>query len=85
MGYEIEAYFFYNVIIMIVYKRKIKKRDIQNLENDETLLYYYSNNIAYVLRKLDNNYIIRKKKVFNNQLVDEKIVKTIEQCIKVVE
>lgn len=70
---------------MIVYKRKIKKRDIQNLENDETLLYYYSNNIAYILRRVNNNYVIRKKKVFNNQLVDEKTVKTIEQCIKVVE
>lgn len=69
---------------MIVYKRKLKKEDVQQLDNDEELIYYYSNNIAYTIVSIDNSYVIRKKKVFNNQLVDEKFVKTIEQILKVV-
>ena len=70
---------------MIVYKRKVKKEDVQQLEDNEELIYYYSNNIAYTIVSVDNSYAVRKKKVFNNQLIEEKMLKTIEQIIKVVE
>lgn len=70
---------------MIVYKRKLKKEDVQQLDDNEELIYYYSNNIAYTIVSVDNSYAVRKKKVFNNQLVEEKMLKTIEQVIKVVE
>lgn len=70
---------------MIVYKRKLKKEDVQQLDDNEELIYYYSNNIAYTIVSIDNSYAVRKKKVFNNQLVEERMLKTIEQVIKVVE
>lgn len=70
---------------MIVYKRKLKKEDVQQLDDNEELIYYYSNNIAYTIVSVDNSYAVRKKKVFNNQLVEEKMLKTIEQVVKVVE
>lgn len=72
---------------MIVYNRLIKKEDFQNLEqDDEELIYYKDNNIAFVIvRMQDNNYAVRKKKIFNNELVNERFVKTVEQIIKIVE
>lgn len=70
---------------MIVYKRALKKEDIQRLEDDEELIYYYNNNIAYTIVSVNNSYAVRKKKVFNNQLVKEKMLKTAEQVIKAVE
>ena len=70
---------------MIVYRRGLKKKDILNLEPDEELIYYKDNNIAFTILGVDNKYVLRKKKIFNNQLVDERFVKTVEQVIKVVE
>lgn len=70
---------------MIVYNREITKNDVLNLEQDEELIYYRDNNIAYTINHLDNSFIIRKKKIFNNQIVDERTVKTVEQIIKVVD
>jgi len=69
--------------IMIVYKRNLKKADINNLDDKEELIYYHNNNIAYCINQLrDNNYIIRKKKIFNNELMDERTFKTVEQILK---
>ena len=70
---------------MIVYRRGLKKKDILNLEPDEELIYYKDNNIAFTILGFDNKYVLRKKKIFNNQLVDERFVKTVEQIIKAVE
>lgn len=70
---------------MIVYKRSLQKEDVQQLDDGEELIYYYSNNVAYTIVQVENRYAVRKKKIFNNQLIDEKILKTIEQVIKVVE
>ena len=70
---------------MIVYGRKIKKEDIIGIKDDEELIYYYNSNIAFVINRLEeNNYIMRKKKIFNNQLMDEKIKKTAEQIMKII-
>ena len=70
---------------MIVYRRKLKKEDILGLEPDEELIYYRDNNIAFTILSVDSKYVLRKKKIFNNQLVDERFIKTVEQIIKVVE
>ena len=70
---------------MIVYRRGLKKEDVFNLEPDEELIYYKDNNIAFTILSIDNKYVLRKKKIFNNQLVDERFVKTVEQIIKIVE
>lgn len=70
---------------MIVYKRLLQKKDIQNLENDEELIYYKDNNIAFTINQANDNYIVRKKKIFNNELIDERFLKTIEQVVKIVE
>ena len=68
---------------MIVYKRELKKEDVSNLDEEEELIYYHNNNIAYCVNQLrDGNYIIRKKKIFNNELVNERTFKTIEQVLK---
>ena len=70
---------------MIVYRRGLKKEDVLNLEPDEELIYYKDNNIAFTILSVDSKYVLRKKKIFNNQLVDERFIKTVEQIIKVVE
>jgi len=70
---------------MIVYNRLIKKEDFQNLQEDEELIYYKNNNIAFTINQANGNYVIRKKKIFNNELMDERFVKTVEQIMKIVE
>lgn len=70
---------------MIVYNRKIEKRDILSLQGSEELIFYKDNNIAFTINQVDNNYIIRKKKIFNNEVIDERFVKTADQLIKIVE
>lgn len=67
---------------MIVYKREVKKEDILNLGLDEELIYYKDNNIAYLVNHIDDNYVIRKKKIFNNQILIERVLKTVEQVVK---
>lgn len=67
---------------MIVYKRSLQKEDVQQLDDGEELIYYYSNNVAYTIVQVENRYAVRKKKIFNNQLMEEKTFKTPEQIIK---
>ena len=70
---------------MIVYNRKLEKKDILSLRDEEELIFYKDNNIAFTINQIDNNYVWRKKRIFNNELVDERFLKTAEQIIKVVE
>lgn len=67
----------------IVYKRKLKKEDFVNF--DEQIIYYKDDNIAFIIVQTDNTYFVRKKKIFNNQLMLEKAAKTINQILKIVE
>lgn len=67
---------------MIVYQRKLNKKDFDDIDNYE-LIYYYDNNIAYIITKKDNIYFVRKYKIFNNYLINETLYKTIEQCLKI--
>lgn len=67
----------------IVYKRKLKKEDFVNF--DEQIIYYKDDNIAFIIVQTDNTYFVRKKKIFNNQLMLEIAAKTIKQVLKIVE
>ena len=71
---------------MIVFNKKKKKTDFDNIiENDDydDIIYYLDNNVAYVINKINKKYIVRRYKIFNRQLVDERMVKTIEQVLKI--
>ena len=70
---------------LIVYNRKIEKKDILSLKDSEELIFYKDNNIAFTINQVYNYYIIRKKKIFNNEGIDERFVKTADQLIKIVE
>ena len=67
----------------IIYKRKLKKEDFVNF--DEQIIYYKDDNIAFIIVQTDNTYFVRKKKIFNNQLMLEIAAKTINQVLKIVE
>lgn len=68
---------------MIVYKRLLIKKDFDNL-NENGIMYIKTDNVGYMITQKDNGFFIRKKKIFNNQLVSERRVKTIDQVIKIV-
>ena len=70
---------------LIVYNRKLEKIDISNLDDKEELIFYKDNNIAFTINKIDDSSVLRKKKIFNNELIDERFVKTAEQIVKIVE
>ena len=67
----------------IIYNRRLKKSDF--IDFDGELIFFKDNNIAFVIVKKDSNFIIRKKKIFNNQQISEATVKTISQVLKKVE
>ena len=68
---------------MIVYKRLLIKKDFDNL-NENGIMYIKTDNVVYMITQKDNGFFIRKKKIFNNQLISERRVKTIDQVIKIV-
>lgn len=66
---------------MIIFNRQLKKSDF-DLESKEELIFYKDNNIAYIIVKTDKNFMIRKYKIFNNQLIEQNQYKTYQQVIK---
>lgn len=64
----------------IVYNRPLKEADFQDFRDQ--IIYFKDNNIAYIIVEKDNNYIMRKKKIFNNRQIEEQNVKTIAQILK---
>lgn len=67
---------------MIVYGREINLEDIKKIDNNDNIIYYKDSNIAYIIVKTVGNYIVRKKKIFNNQLMGEEQLKTPQQVLK---
>lgn len=67
----------------IIYNRKLKKNDFTDFDGE--LIFFKDNNIAFIIVEKDTNFIIRKKKIFNNQQISEKTVKTVSQILKVVQ
>ena len=68
---------------LIVYKRQLKEADFQNFRDQ--IIYFKDGNIAYIIVEKDNNYIMRKKKIFNNRQIEERNDKTISQILKIVQ
>ncbi len=66
----------------IIYNRQLKKSDFTDFDGE--LIFFKDNNIAFIVVEKDSNFIIRKKKIFNNQQVSEKTVKTVSQVLKIV-
>jgi len=66
----------------LVYKRALKKEDFNDFK--EQIMFFKDNNIAYIIVKKDSNYIIRKKKIFNNKQISERTAKTVSQVLKIV-
>ena len=66
----------------LVYKRSLKKDDF--IDFGEQIMFFKDNNVAYIIVKKDSNFIIRKKKIFNNNQISERTAKTVSQVLKIV-
>ena len=67
---------------MIVYKRKLEIENIGNLSNDEELIYYRDEEIAFTVIKVKDKYIARKKVICSNEKIDEKVLNNIGEVIE---
>lgn len=68
--------------IMIIYKRKINRDDIINLKSDEELIYYKTQDIAITVNRVDDNYVLRKRGISENELIDEIVLKTVNETME---
>ena len=66
----------------LVYKRSLQKEDF--IDFGEQIMFFKDNNIAYIIVKKDSNFLIRKKKIFNNHQINERTVSTVSQVLKIV-
>ena len=64
---------------MIIYKRKITHEDVSNLDKNEQLIYYKTDTVAIVINQSNNRYILRKKQIENNELIDEVFLNTVDE------
>lgn len=67
---------------IIVYNRQLKEADFQDFRDQ--IIFFKDSNIAYIIVEKENNYIMRKKKIFNNRQIEERNLKTISQILKIV-
>lgn len=70
---------------MIIYKRKITLEDVANLDDGEELIYYKTDNIAITINQSNDRYILRKKQIADNDLMDEVFLKTVDEVIDFIE
>ncbi|WP_400230012.1 hypothetical protein [Methanobrevibacter smithii] len=70
---------------MIMYKRKITLEDVANLDDGEELIYYKTDNIAITINQSNDRYIVRKKQIADNDLMDEVFLKTVDEVIDFIE
>ena len=69
---------------MIVYRRQLTKDDISQLKKDEQLIYYYNNNIAFTVNNNVGEYVLRKRLIYDDKLLEEHSVRTIAQVMKII-
>ena len=67
---------------MIIYKQKLKKEHIMDLRKNEELIYYKSNEIAICINNLDDRFVVRRKRISNNELIKESFFKSIEKIME---
>jgi hypothetical protein len=56
---------------MIVYRRKLKGEDIENLMDDEELIYYQDEDIAVTVNRADGFYIVQRKVISTGKRITE--------------
>ena len=66
---------------MIVYKRKLTMEDVCNLDKDEELIYYKTGDVAIVVEKVNDKYVARKKRISDNELIDEELLKRVDEVM----
>lgn len=70
---------------MIIYKRLITQEDVSNLNDNEELIYYKTDNIAITINQHHDRYLVRKKQIYDNKLIDEVFVERIDEVLKFIE
>ena len=66
---------------MIIYKRELDADDLDNLNREEELIYYKSDEIAITINIVKDSFIVRKKRISDNELLQESFFKTIREVI----
>ena len=69
---------------MIVYRRQLTEDDISQLKKDEQLIYYDNNNIAFTVNNNVGEYVLRKRLIYDDKLLEEHSVITIAQVMKII-
>lgn len=69
---------------MIAYRRQLTEDDISQLKKDEQLIYYYNNNIAFTVNNNVGEYVLRKRLIYDDKLLEEHSVRTIAQVMKII-
>lgn len=69
---------------MIIYKQKLKKEHIMDLRKNEELIYYKSNEVAICINNLEDRFVVRRKRISNNELIKESFFKSIEKIMEFV-
>lgn len=69
---------------MIIYKRELNVDDLDNLKDDEELIYYKSEEVAITIMIVKNRFIVRKKRISDNKLIEESFLETIEDVMEFV-
>ena len=67
-----------------MYRRQLTEDDISQLKKDEQFIYYYNNNIAFTVNNNVGEYVLRKRLIYDDKLLEEHSVRTIAQVMKII-
>jgi hypothetical protein len=67
---------------MIIYKRNVTEFD---LKNSDEIIYYFDDYICYLITKVDNLFVVRRKKIYTDFEFWIKKVKTLQQVLKLIQ
>ena len=67
---------------MIIYKRNVTESD---LKNSDEIIYYFDDYICYLITKVDNLFVFRRKKIYTDFEFWIKKVKTLQQVLKLIQ
>jgi hypothetical protein len=66
---------------MIVYKRPLRKKDLTELRQDEELIFYRSETVAICINIIGDCYLLRRKRIADNEMIEELRLDTIDEII----
>lgn len=58
---------------------------MSGLEADEELIYYISDNIAITIKQHDNRYIVRKRQISDNKIIEEAPLNSVDEVMDFIE